>query len=289
MLKNFNKLCNVILESTDDSLYEDKTILLIPGSFKPPCKNDWNIVDKFKNDYDKVIFMISNVSEKTNLSRKLSLSNLIQLGKIKEFYEANLKNDENFSSILDNVFSVISDHTDSLTYNELTDVFMKAKSSCMKDSSNDDKLNEFFLMIDEYLSEVKERLMSSVKKTSSGKEMTPEISKFIFDLFIKSSNLQEKVEAFISNSPSPITDIKAFISRCRNCNISIFSFDEDKSKYDFAKDSKYNTVSIISLQEYHQDINSNIIRNSGNSIKREWFPECISDEDFEKIEKILSK
>ena len=78
------------LQSDQQFEFEDMTLAIVPGSFKPPHKGHWEMVMNYVNKVDKVIVLISNISTRAISSRPLSLSNLRELGKITEYAKTKL-------------------------------------------------------------------------------------------------------------------------------------------------------------------------------------------------------
>lgn len=304
MNSRFDKLVSIILEDLGAYEYENMVLAIVPGSFKPPHKGHWEMVEKYVDMVDKmtakegktagkVVVLVSNISETANLSRSLSLTNLKQLGKIREFYEKNLADDDDCSAAFEPAWEAIDAKAEGISYNELSDILMKAKDQCQK--STEAHKNAFFLKIDKYLASLKKNLTSSIRSTSSGKEITPEMSKEIFDIYAKAYGLEDKVEIYVSQTASPITDAMNFIEKCKDCTIILGCSTKggDDARWNFItspteqEEAPLNDVKAIPV-DVKTNLSATTLRDNIDNLERDWFPEKISEEDFNLIKDILN-
>ena len=70
----FDKRYNeIILEySENQKRFQNMTIVIVPGSFKPPHKGHWDMIMEYAIQADKVLVLISNISEKAIFSNKVT-------------------------------------------------------------------------------------------------------------------------------------------------------------------------------------------------------------------------
>ena len=73
-MNKFDKRYNeIILEySENQKQFHNITLAIVPGSFKPPHKGHWEMVMDYANQSDKVLVLISNISEKKVREAKAS-------------------------------------------------------------------------------------------------------------------------------------------------------------------------------------------------------------------------
>lgn len=67
MNRKFDQLYNLLMEEIQDDHnfeFENMTLAIVPGSFKPPHKGHWEMIMNYANKVDKVIVLISNISTK---------------------------------------------------------------------------------------------------------------------------------------------------------------------------------------------------------------------------------
>lgn len=227
MLTKFNVLYfNIITEkneSDNDSIsigptipknpqYENIKLALIPGSFKPPKKEHMKMILQYCDIADIVLVFISNVSSETISNRVLSKSNLQPVAKlITNIQELNLKNND-----IDNICNEIINASETITYNILIELLNKLT----------EQFNMYRNVYDSYINEIEHikeildnNLFKSIKKINNY-EITPDVSKRLFEEYIKENGLQNKVKVFISKNPSPMIDIVSFVNNnCKNCTI----------------------------------------------------------------------
>lgn len=298
MLKKFNEKLNVIYEdiaadyfeqiNPADILFENMTIAIVPGSFKPPHKGHWEMIMKYVNnpDINKVLVLISNISTKTISNRFLSLTNLKQLGKIKEYINKNNLN----TTTIDNALNTLDTNIETLTFNTLKDT-LNNEIIPVCDEINTTEYIKLKDMINKYILTLENNLFKSIRK--AGKiEITPEISKEIFETFANNDNVLNKVEIKISESASPIVDTIRIINyNCKNCTVilGVSNKGKDAERWkDINKSIKNPTVNVISMPiEVDTKLNATDIRNNITDLKKEYFPDVLSETAFKQIKNIL--
>lgn len=286
---NENKIDSYQLNE-DEVIYRDITLAIVPGSFKPPHKGHWEMVMNYanNNDVDKVLVLISNISTNAISNRPLSLSNLKKIGKIKEFIEKN----ELETAELSNAINEVENSITELSFTELKEIFTsKIIPECEKNKVSNSKYVNLNKMINDYLNELNEKLFKSIRKAGSF-EITPEVSKSIFEIFAKAYGVENKVDIQISNSASPITDTISFINyKCSNCKILLGVSEKggDDSRWNgIDRSIKNTTVEVIPAPvSVKTMLSATDLRNNISNLTYEYFPEKISDEDFNNIKKLL--
>lgn len=298
MLKKLTEFVNLFMEdikssqeyilNDDEVVYKDLSIAIVPGSFKPPHKGHWEMIMKYVDKVDKVIILISNISTNAISSRPLSIANLKKLVKIKDFIqEKKLDKDEKISKIIE----FFDSNVDTLNYNDLMKKFEELEKICDQYAKEDKLFLELKNLIILYEVELKEKIFKSIRKAGT-REITPETSLQIFEIFINAYNLKDKVIASISESPSPITDTINFINyKCKNCKILLGVSEKggDDARWNgINKSIKNETVEVIpSPVQVTTMLSATDVRNNIDNLKKEYFPDRISDEDFEKIKGLL--
>ena len=143
----------------------------------------------------------------------------------------------------------------------------------------------------------------SLRKTSLGTIITPEMSKQIWELYLKKYGLSKKVKAIVSPSPSPIGAMFEYIDSgaVDNTNIilGVSKKDDDLSRFKsvekaYADNDK---VNILTPAEYAvepfksngKNVSATDIRNNIDDFKKvkELLPEKLSDKDVKNVMKIL--
>ena len=299
MLKKLNSYIKIIFEdidknqeyvlNEDEVLYRDETIALIPGSFIPPHKGHWEMVMKFVNnkEVNKVIVLISNISTQAISNRSLSLSNLKKLGKIKEFIETNdLHTDE-----IDEGLKIIDESIDNISFSMLQEIFNKMIKSCDENYNENKNYFEFKALITNYLNELNSKLFKSIRKAGNI-EITPMMSKEIFEIFAKAYNVEDKVDVEISEFASPITDAFQFINyKCKDCTVLLGVSEKggDDARWNGIESSiKNKTVKVIpSPVTVDTMISATDLRNNISNLKKEYFPDKLTEDDFNKIKDLL--
>lgn len=299
MLKKLTEYINLIMEEIKKSsdyilnenevIFKDITLAIVPGSFKPPHKGHWEMVMKYVNMADKIIILISNISTKAISTRPLSMVNLKKLVKIKEYIIKNkLDSYDEISKIMEFFDNTVND----LNYEKLIEKFNELEKICDLYSKDEKLFLELKGLIVLYKKDLKEKLFKSIRKAGT-KEITPETSKEIFEIYINAYNLKDKVSVEVSESPSPITDTINFINyKCKNCKILLGVSEKggDDARWNgINKSIKNETVKVIpSPVQVTTMISATDVRNNINNLKKEYFPDKISNEDFEKIKGLLN-
>lgn len=299
MLKKFEEeLAKIIFEFTesnneyqlndDEVKYNNETLAIVPGSFKPPHKGHWEMIMKYVNKVDKVIIIISNISTKAISNRPLSLTNLKHFGKIKQFaIDNNILNEK-----IENIFSDVESLGNDINFENLKKILEKLIISSKEVKDIDIKfVKKFQLMIQTYLNKLNETLFKSIRKAGEI-EITPEISKEIFEIFAKAYGVENKVDIIIPDSASPISTTVAFINYyCKNCEIllGVSKKGGDDSRWNgIEKSIKNETVKVIpSPIDVKTMISATDLRNNIYNLQKDYFPEKISEDDFNKIKKLL--
>lgn len=299
MLNKFDKLYNLIMEelnssseyvlNDDEVIYKNITLAIVPGSFKPPHKGHWEMIMNYVNKADKVLILISNISTKAISNRPLSMINLNKLIKIKEFIQKNKLDD--YEKIPE-IIKFFDESINELNYDQLIEKLNNLEKLCDQYSKNDKLFLDLKGIITSYESDLDKKLFKSIRKAGN-KEITPEASKEIFEIFINAYNLKDKVSVEISESASPITDTINFINyKCKNCKILLGVSEKggDDSRWNgINKAIKNETVEIIpSPVSVQTMISATDVRNSINDLKKDYFPDKLTNKDFEKIKSILN-
>lgn len=283
MESKFLKLYNIIMEdlqSDQQFEFEDMTLAIIPGSFKPPHKGHWEMVMNYVDKVDKVIVLISNISTKAISSRPLSLSNLQRFGKIVEYAKTKLKDNQELQEKL-NV------DAENLSFDQLSEIL----NSVLDMNIEDDKFNK---KIQQYLDALNKGLFGSIRKTANNTEITPEMSKEIFEIFAKAYGVQDKVDIRISESASPINATYGLVNNaCKNCKIllGVSKKGGDEARWNDLKQSEENPTNqlISSPVDVQTMLSATQLREGINNLQKDWFPENLSNEDFQEIKNILNK
>lgn len=294
MFNKFNDLYKLIMEQIEqesDFIYKNMTLAIVPGSFKPPHKGHWEMVMSYVDKVDKVIVLISNISTAAISSRPLSEANLKDLSKLKDQIEW-MKNNWAPDLRTDEDYQIISDlykKSSSLTYSELKEGLEKIQNADMLRSMT---YGRFRSAIDKYLAKLEKNLFTSIRKSANGSEITPEQSKQIFEIFSRAYGVEDKVDVQISQSASPITATFGLVNNaCLNCKIllGVSTKGGDEARWNGFKQSEENPTNEIipSPVEVQTMLSATELRNGINDLKKEWFPDKLSDEDFEEIKKIL--
>ena len=136
-------------------------------------------------------------------------------------------------------------------------------------------------------------MLKSIRKTSVGTEITPEQSKQIFDIFINAYNMQNKVIVEIGEKPSPMSSAVPIINdECENCKILLGTSNkgDDGTRWSSFMNS-FNKENNNEFIEATVDVKTNIsetqIRNNIHNLQKDWFPDNLTEEDFQKIKMIL--
>lgn len=282
-MNKFDKRYNeIILEySENQKQFQNITLTIVPGSFKPPHKGHWEMIMEYVTHSDKVLVLISNISKKANSERILSKSALFPLSKILSNYT--LENEQAIS-----IITSIKENADKLTLESLE----KYINDLLKYL---DEESDMYKELTNYMLKLKQSVLKSIRKTSVGAEITPEQSKQIFDIFINAYNMQNKVIVEIGEKPSPMSSAVPIINdECENCKILLGTSNkgDDGTRWSsFIK--SFNKENNNEFIEESIDVKTNIsatyIRNNIQNLQKDWFPDNLSDEDFNKIKLILKR
>lgn len=144
----------------------------------------------------------------------------------------------------------------------------------------------------------------SIRKTKFGTVITPEISKKIFEIFTNRYNVQDKVEIWISDKPSPITALYDYTdNNLKNVNVIFGSSKKDGDEKRFASAVKYYEDNLdinlinpleVAVQPFKSkdgiEISASIIRDNIDNpeIIRKMMPSKLTEEDIQAIIKLLS-
>lgn len=144
----------------------------------------------------------------------------------------------------------------------------------------------------------------SIRKTKFGTVITPEISKKIFEIFTNRYNVQDKVEIWISDKPSPITALYDYTdNNLKNVNVIFGSSKKGGDEKRFASAIKYYEDNLdinlinpleVAVQPFKSkdgiEISASIIRDNIDNpeIIRKMMPSKLTEEDIQAIIKLLS-
>lgn len=281
MKNTFFDRVRLILEEVDlnkEFKYTDKTICIIPGSFKPPHKGHFEMILDCVKQAELVFVFISNTSEKHIAARWISKSNLIKFAKIISKFQLSPK--------VQNLYNKLVENAEEITFNDLIDFVNNVKTI-----SNDEKLNE---ELTKFIESTKATLFKSIRRTSTGTEITPEIAKEIFEIFIKAYGLENKVFIEISKSSSPMTEAIGFANNeCKDCTIYLGrstkndDFSAINTLLKSFEDNPTNTIVPFPI-EVKTNISATNLRENITNLNKEMFPEKISEDDFKKIQSLLN-
>ena len=281
-MNKFDKRYNeIILEYTEESKqFQNITLAIVPGSFKPPHKGHWEMIMEYAAHSDKVLVLISNISKKANSERILSKSSLLPLSKILSNYT--LENEQAIS-----IVNSIKEHTDTLTLSILENYINNLLQYLEVDSSMYKDLTKF-------ISKLKQSVLKSIRKTATGSEITPEQSKQIFDIFINAYNMQNKVIVEIGEKASPMSSAVPIINdECENCKILLGTSNkgDDGARWPSFMNSfnkENNNEFIEATVDVKTNISATYIRNNIHNLQKDWFPDKLSEKDFQLIITILN-
>ena len=245
-------------------MHEHRTIALLPGSFKPPHKGHWAMVEQARVLADEVHVFISNTSETYIRQRSISKSNFAKC--LKYLKKSNLHN-----------AAYIMENYNKVPYKDL-------------------ELDLQTALPENLFAELKQKLFKSVRYTANGNAIEPQIAEEIFKLYIQDYGY-DNVILHVCDNPSPITAAIGFINhQCKDCNIFLAAKTKDEAtERNEAWNKSLNGIDINNHNTIHtipdaekiqaaRDIRKNI-----NNLTRDMFPEKISEETFSKIKLLLEK
>lgn len=280
MLKFTETYNKIITEYSEiQKRFQNITLAIVPGSFKPPHKGHWEMIMEYAQKADKVLVLISNVSSESNSNRPLSKSFILSLSKILNKYS--IENDKALS-----IINNIKNNPDTLTLASLKKN-IKALSSYLDENS------DMYKELIAFMKKVESSIYKSIRYTASGNEISPKTSKQIFDIFIKAYGLDHKIIVEIADKASPMSSAVPIINDdCENCKIILgcSNKDNDASRWHSFLPSfniENNNEFIEECVNVQSSISSTTIRNNISNLQRDWFPSNISDEDFNIIKSLL--
>lgn len=277
----FDKKYNeIILEySENQKHFQNITLAIVPGSFKPPHKGHWDMIMEYAMQSDKVLVLISNISLESNSQRVLSKSSLSSLSKILADYT--LENEHAIS-----IVNSIKENTDKLTLKSVENYINNLLQYLDKDS-------DMYKELTKYISKLKQSVLKSIRKTATGSEITPEQAKQIFDIFVQAYNMQNKVIVEIGEKASPMSSAVPIINdECENCKILLGTSNkgDDGARWPSFMNSfnkENNNEFIEATVDVKTNISATYIRNNIQNLQKDWFPDNLTEEDFQKIKMIL--
>ena len=283
MLKFNKKFNEIITEYTDYSNFSNNfqniTLAIVPGSFKPPHKGHWEMIMEYASQSDKVLVLISNISEEANSNRILSKSSLLPLSKILSNYT--LENEHAIS-----IVNSIKENADKLTLKSLENYINNLLQYL-------DKNSDMYKELTKYISKLKQSVLKSIRKTATGSEITPEQAKQIFDIFVQAYNMENKIIIEIGEKASPMSSAVPIINdECKNCKILLGTSNkgDDGARWPSFMNSfnkENNNEFIEATVDVKTNISATYIRNNIQNLQKDWFPDNLTEEDFQKIKMIL--
>lgn len=277
----FDKRYNeIILEySENQKRFQNITLAIVPGSFKPPHKGHWDMIMEYAIQADKVLVLISNISSKSNSQRVLSKSSLSSLSKILADYT--LENEHAIS-----IVNSIKENADKLTLESVENYINNLLQYLDKDS-------DMYKELTKYISKLKQSVLKSIRKTATGSEITPEQAKQIFDIFVQAYNMENKIIIEIGEKASPMSSAVPIINdECKNCKVLLGTSNkgDDGARWPSFMNS-FNKENNNEFIEANVDVKTNIsatyIRNNIQNLQKDWFPDNLTEKDFQKIKMIL--
>lgn len=291
-ISNNNFIINTDL--TNNFQYINKTLAMVPGSFKPPHKGHWNMILEYVKLSDYVYIFISNISTKVIADRILSKSNLQSLAKLINKFESEKNNYTNkqLYNFISNKFSDIINNVDILNYNLLNNKIQAIINKITE--LNQNEFDDLKINLNKIISDLNKKLFKSVRETENNIEIEPETSKKIFEIFINRYGLNNKVFVEIPDTPSPMIAVIPFVNNlCKDCTIYLGSSKKngDNNRWNsFLKSFEKNETNTII--EYPVELKTNLsatnLRNNITNLKKEWFPEKLTEEDFNQIKELLT-
>lgn len=134
--------------------------------------------------------------------------------------------------------------------------------------------------------------------TKSGKEITPEMAKKIFEIYKKVLGWKN-VEFVISNAPSPVKAAYDYVEELKDVDVLLGASDKGGDYKRWMSATKYfaehnPSVTIIDPQKAavkaYKEVSASTIRDNVDNpaIIKELLPDKLSDKDIEKIIKIIT-
>ncbi len=270
------------LNSGDEFRYIGKTLVFLPGSFKPPHKGHWEMVTDNIDIADEIHIFISNMSNKTVLNNSISKS---KFSKMRSFLSKN-KSDANGANEL--ILDILNSYA-TLPYKDIKQKIKTLIELTKDDAIFNEKLTSLFDSLDE-------DAFVDVRRLPNGTSIDAETSEKIFNIFAKEYGIYDKVITHICNNPMPIRSAIGFGNhQCKNCDIYIGSTtndeaaDRDAGWNGIITQFKYNpTNRIHRLPEATKIQAARDIRKNINNLTKDMFPPKISDTAFNEIKRLLN-
>jgi hypothetical protein len=248
--------------------FENISLGLIAGTFRPPIKEDLDRIIELANQVDKVVVFISNNNPSNKL---LSVAQSKELGSIVQGLNK-ISNKPCFSKIKKEIDELI-ENENNLTYFNLNYIL----SDVLIINSTENSV----IRIQEKI----RNFLKKLKKSAPALNL-PEVSaskcKEIFKIYLETYNLTNKVEIRISQYTSPFIDQLNLIKHCKNCSIIINTTNKNITELK----NNYDNNIYFSYYRYIGVHHSTVLMNL-NDLKREWFPKKLLFNDFQKIQNIL--
>lgn len=113
-------------------------------------------------------------------------------------------------------------------------------------------------------------------------------------VFAKAYGVEDKVEIRISGAASPITEaLRVAENECYGCKVllGVSTKGGDDARWEGLKQSEGNTSNevIPSPVSVRTQLSATDLRAGMGDLRREWFPDGLSDEDFAKVKEILGE
>ena len=168
-MNKFDKRYNeIILEySENQKQFQNITLAIVPGSFKPPHKGHWEMIMEYVTHSDKVLVLISNISKKANSERILSKSALFPLSKILSNYT--LENEQAIS-----IITSIKENADKLTLESLEKYINDSRKYLLNN-----KLSEYLIL------------------NNSGSKITTRGVEYIIDKMVNEAAIKHKISPHV--------------------------------------------------------------------------------------------
>lgn len=269
------------------------TLVALPGSFKPPHKGHWEMIMKYYNmpEVKEIHVFISNVSTKVISKKILSKTNLNPLFKIIQNFQDNKYNYTNQSLVhkLDMCFNQIKSKVDSLNYSILKDYI-----DDLIQTFNEVKTNEFDEIIDKlykYIKGLKDKLFNNVRIAKNNIQIEPQTCKKILDMYVQTYGVSDKVKIRQPGNPTPMMSVTGFVNNaCNNCIVYLGCSkkgDDGQRWNQYLKAFKPNNEVIPKPVDVSTLISATDIRNNIDNLQKDWFPDKLTDQQFEQIKSWL--
>jgi len=289
--------------------YNDKTIAMTAGSFKPPHKASWErimaLIDDPHNDH--VCVVISNLSRKRASENSISKTNLKGFDTIKNIVakitaiNSDMDEVKQLNDIVDeiNKLTISNDETQrapGINFIALTEKLTDMDTAVTAAIANgDESIQKNLTILKSKIEAYKNTLSTNIFRTANkyvspgNVEITPEKVIEVFKIFAKSYGVEDKVDFIIAKAASPFNSLFSIIEHeCYNCNVLIAIKPGDESAVNREK-SNLNTTNEIEVVVVPTDDDTHsedIIKNL-DMLNQNDFPEKLTDEEFEQVCAIL--